>query len=143
MTIFAGGGLVRNHQYIVAATIVLALCGGVSARQVPSSVTLEDPQQSRHVDRFAVTFRQPWRPPSASDVTRVIGSVIDRRLDRVAGVKVQLRNLYTGSVEHSLRTAADGSYVFPVEEPGSCVVEMLSEDGAIVALSNAGSLMRS
>ena len=142
MAIFAGEGLVRNHQYIVATAIVLALCSGASARQVPTSIRLEDPQQSRRIDRFAVTFVQPWRPPSPSSVTRVIGSVIDRRLDRVAGARVQLRNLYSGSVERSARTAADGTYEFPIEEPGTFVVEMLSEDGSIVALSNAGSLLR-
>jgi hypothetical protein len=114
----------------------------VYARQVPTSITLEEPQQSRQIDRFAVTFAQPWRTPGTSGVTRVIGEVIDLRSDRVAGAKVQLRNLYSGTVERSARTAADGSYEFPVEEPGTFVVEMLSENGSIVALSNAGSLLR-
>ena len=125
---------------------MLAFCGGVSARQTqsnrPSSITLEDPQRSRQIERFAVTFIRPLRPPSASDVTRVIGSVVDLRMDPVARVRVQLRNLTSGGVEHATRTAADGTYVFPVDEPGTFVVEMLSEDGSLVALSNAGSLLR-
>jgi hypothetical protein len=136
---------VRNHQYIVATAIVLALCTGVSARQTPSNQPGRirfDSQQSRQIDRFAVTFIQPWRPRESSDVTRVIGSVLDVRTIPVARASVQLRNLNTGHVEQSARTSTDGTYEFPVNEPGTFVVEMLSENGSIVALSNAGSLLR-
>lgn len=72
--------------------------------------------------------------------TRLIGSVIDVRQVPVGNVRVQLRNLNTGSVEQEADANGLGEYEFSLEEPGSYIVEMVMVDGYVVAISNAGSI---
>lgn len=87
-------------------------------------------------------FSEPWRPAGSQGDTRVIGSVIDIRLIPVTRVKVQLRNLDTGTVTESAMTDDNGEYEFDIEVPSSYVVEMVLVDGYIISLSNAGSVAR-
>jgi hypothetical protein len=89
-----------------------------------------------------VRFAQPWRAAGIGGDTKIIGTVIDIRQVPVAHVKVQLRSLVTGVVEKQGESDENGEYNFPVDDPGTYVVEMVMADGYVVALSNAGSLAR-
>jgi hypothetical protein len=87
-------------------------------------------------------FSEQWRPAGSQGDTRVIGTVIDIRQEPVARVKVQLRNLDTGTVTETAVTDDNGEYEFLIEMPSSYVVEMVLVDGYIISLSNAGSVAR-
>ena len=89
-----------------------------------------------------VKFAQPWRPAGISGNTMVVGTVIDIGQVPVAYAKVQLRSLVTGTVEQEGESNELGEYEFAVEVPGTYVVEMVTVDGYVAALSNAGSLAR-
>lgn len=89
-----------------------------------------------------VTFAQPWRPAGVSGNTMVVGTVIDIGQVPVAYAKVQLRSLITGTVEQEGESNELGEYEFAVEVPGTYVVEMVTVEGYVAALSNAGSLAR-
>lgn len=92
--------------------------------------------------RPGVNFAESWRPPNTRSDTRVIGTVIDIRQVPVAYVKVQLRNLVTGSLAMETLANDNGEYEFLVDQPGTYVVEMTMVDGYVLALSNAGALAR-
>jgi hypothetical protein len=89
-----------------------------------------------------VKFAQPWRPAGIAGDTKIIGTVIDIGHVPVAHAKVQLRSLITGTVQQESETNENGEYEFAVDTSGTYVVEMLTIDGYVVALSNAGSLAR-
>lgn len=131
----------RTRKLIASATWLVTLTAtafgeqGVIRRE-------EAPTQGRQVERSSVNFAGPWRPPNSNGLTRVVGTVIDIRQVIVPKVKVQLRNLNTGLVEQHSESNENGQYAFELEESGTYVVEMVMVDGAVVALSNAGSLSR-
>ena len=87
-------------------------------------------------------FAEPWLPAGSQGDTRVIGTVIDIGQIPVARVKVQLRNLDTGTVMETAVTDDNGEYEFDIDVPSSYVVEMVLVDGYIISLSNAGSVAR-
>jgi len=89
-----------------------------------------------------VKFAQPWRPAGITGDTKIVGTVMDISQVPVAYAKVQLRSLITGTVQQEGESNENGEYQFAVDAPGTYVVEMLSVDGYVVALSNAGSLAR-
>lgn len=89
-----------------------------------------------------VKFAQPWRPAGVSGNTMVVGTVIDIGQVPVAYAKVQMRSLITGTVEQEGESNELGEYEFAVEVPGTYVVEMVTVEGYVAALSNAGSLAR-
>jgi hypothetical protein len=89
-----------------------------------------------------VKFAQPWRPSGPGGDTKVMGTVIDIRQVPVARVKIQLRSLITGVVAEEVESNENGEYEFSIDDPGTYVVEMVTADGYVVALSNAGSLAR-
>lgn len=114
---------------LVGFGLIVALCTGVTAQQmIPPEPTLK--------------FVQPWRPVTVTGQTQVVGTVIDIRQMPVANAKVRLRNLNTGQIEQETETNDKGEYVFQLADPGTYVVEMVTIDGTIIALSNAGSLAR-
>lgn len=132
----------RNHQLIGSVGLMLALGVSVAAEQGGIIRREEPPPPSREIERSAVSFAQKWRPDGASSDTRVVGTVIDIRQVPVAAVRIQLRNLDSGEVEQEADSNTNGEYEFAVDESGTYVVEMVMVDGFVVALSNAGSLVR-
>lgn len=114
---------------LVGFGLVVAVGAGVTAQQmVPPESTLR--------------FVEVWRPTTVTGETQIIGVVIDIFQVPVANAKVRLRNLNTGQIEQEAQTNDKGEYVFGSVEPGTYVVEMVLLDGTIIALSNAGSLLR-
>ena len=89
-----------------------------------------------------VRLAERWRPADATGDTRVIGTVIDVRQVPVAYAKVQLRDLVTSVVEQEATADANGAYEFNLVDPSTYVVEMVTVDRHVVALSNAGSVGR-
>jgi hypothetical protein len=132
----------RNRQFIASAAMLLTLTVTAAAQQGAVIRREEAPAQGREVERSAVNFSGPWRPPGSSGATRVVGTVIDIRQIPVPNARVQLRNLDTGNVEQTVDSSDNGDYAFEVEGSGTYIVEMVMVDGYVVALSNAGSLAR-
>ncbi len=89
-----------------------------------------------------VKFAQPWHPAGISGNTMVVGTVIDIAQVPVASAKVRLRSLITGTVEQEGESNELGNFEFAIHVPGTYVVEMVTVDGYVAALSNAGSLAR-
>jgi len=133
---------VRKLQFIVLAALLVALTDSASGQQGAVIRREEPPSQGREIERSAVNFAGPWRPQGAGSATRVVGTVIDIRQAPVPNARVQLRNLNTGNIEQTADSSELGQYEFELDESGTYVVEMVMVDGAIVALSNAGSLAR-
>ena len=114
---------------LVGFGLIVAVGAGVTAQQmVPPESTLK--------------FVQVWRPATVTGQTQIIGMVIDIFQVPVANAKVRLRNLNTGQIEQEAQTNDKGEYVFAIVEPGTYVVEMVLIDGTVIALSNAGALLR-
>lgn len=120
-----------TRKSLIAVAILVAAAAGLNAQGTATLVRTH----------MGVNFAESWRP-IGSAATRVIGQVIDVRQTPVANAKVQLRNLISGLVETQNETDANGEYAFNVDNPGSYVVEMVTLDGYLVALSNAGALAR-
>ena len=118
--------------------VALATLGATSSGLLAQSGTirLAPPSPS------GVKFAQPWRPAGISGNTMVVGTVIDIGQVPVAYAKVQLRSLNTGTVAQEGESNELGEYEFAVEVPGTYVVEMVTIEGYVAALSNAGSLAR-
>ncbi len=133
----------RHQQLIANLGLILALGVSAAAEQGGGIIRREEPPpSSREIEQSAVRFAGSWRPNGMSGDTKVIGTVIDIRQVPVSAVRVQLRNLDTGTVEQEVDSNEQGEYEFAVENSGTYIVEMVMVDGYIVALSNAGSLAR-
>jgi hypothetical protein len=132
----------RVYKFVSLAVLLAAFSATASGQQ--GGVIRRDvgAVQERDIERSAVNFSGPWRPNGATGFTRVMGTVIDIRQVVVPNVKLQLRNLDTGTVEQTLESGENGDYTFDVEDSGTYVVEMILAEGYVVALSNAGSLAR-
>jgi hypothetical protein len=120
-----------THKHLIVLATVVAAVAGLDAQGTATLVR----------QRQGVTFAESWRPIGSGE-TRVIGQVVDITQTPVANARVQLRNLSSGAVQGQDETDANGEYAFPVDNPGSYVVEMIMIDGYVVALSNAGALAR-
>lgn len=126
----------RNQNSLVGFVLISALSVGLAAEQRGTASLVSPPPP-------AVKFTAPWRPlGAAAGDTKVIGTVIDIRQTPVKNATVRLRDLATGSVLATTTTNEQGEYAFVLPEPGTYIVEMIMVDGAVVALSNAGSLAR-
>lgn len=134
----------RRRKLIACAVLLGALTGNASGQQLGAIIRQQTgPVQERDLDRSAVNFSAPYRPNGATGFTRVVGTVIDIRQVPVPGVTLQLRNLDNGTVEYKVKSGEAGDYSFDdIENSGTYVVEMVMDEGYIVALSNAGSLVR-
>lgn len=132
----------RHQRLFANLGLILALSVSVAAEQAGIIRRDDAPQSSREIERSSVRFDSAWRPANVTGATKVIGTVIDVRQVPVADVRVQLRNLDTGSVVEAADSDAMGEYAFEVEESGTYVVEMVTVDGFVAALSNAGTLAR-
>jgi hypothetical protein len=119
-------------RQIIAALCALCLTGGTSLLA----------QQGFIPAPSGVRRAETWRPVSGTGETRIIGTVIDITQTPVAFARVQLRNLATGVVEQETTANANGEYSFTVINPSSYVVEMVTADGQVIALSNAGTVAR-
>lgn len=122
----------RTQQNAIVLAMLVLTIAGLGAQ---GTATLVRQRQSVHFD-------ETWRPANSRDETRIVGRIVDSRKMPVANVKVQLRNLVTGNVELEGETNDNGEYLFIVREPGTYIVEMVLQDGYVLALSNAGSLAR-
>jgi hypothetical protein len=133
----------RHQQLLANLGVLLALGVGAAAAEQGGIIRREEPPApSREIERSAVRFAEPWRPPGSTGATKVIGTVIDIRQVPVTNVQVQLRNLDTGNVEQVADSNEMGEYEFAIDESGTYIVEMVMVDGYVVALSNAGSVSR-
>lgn len=132
----------RKYQRIATVGLMIALGGGVVTGQAGQIRRDEPARSEREIQQSAVNFSESWRPRGAASATRVVGTIIDIQMAPVPKVTVQLRNLDTGNVEHVTESDENGAYAFDVDESGTYVVEMVTLDGSIVGLSNAGSLAR-
>jgi hypothetical protein len=73
---------------------------------------------------------------SAAQGTGKISGTARNSQDQVlANVKVQLRNVDTGQLVATTRTASDGRFEFTGLNPGSYVVEIVDDSGKIIGLS--------
>lgn len=66
----------------------------------------------------------------------VLGSVWNDKNEGVPGALVRLRNLATGRVEASVRADARGQFTFDGLEGGNYVLELVNEQGHILALGH-------
>jgi SdrD B-like domain len=126
---------VRNAGKLIVI-VLFATLGATMAAEQRGEVVLVRPRQS------AVKFSAPWLPSGSTGETRVVGTVIDILRVPVAKARVQLRDLTTGDVRATRDTNERGEYEFILIEPGTYVVEMVTVDNYVIALSNAGSLAR-
>ena len=118
----------------VVSGFVLVAGAGLAAQR--TSVRLVQPPAP------GVRLIEAWRPANTNAGTKIIGTVLDSRQQPVAYAKLRLRNLTTGSVEQEGRSNGSGLFEFVVETSGTYVVEMVMVDGYVVALSNAGAVLR-
>lgn len=133
----------RHQQLIAKLGLILVLgVSGAAAEQGGIIRREEPPAPGRDIEQSSVRLDSSWRPAGMSNTTKVIGTVIDVRQVPVSAARVQLRNLDTGNVEQEVDSNEQGEYQFEVEESGTYIVEMVMVDGYIVALSNAGTLLR-
>ena len=120
------------RRLIITALCALSATGGTSLLA----------QQGFIPAPTGVRRAEPWRPAFGSGDTRIIGTVIDLTQQPVAYARVQLRNLAIGVVEQETTANGNGEYAFTVANSSSYVVEMVTVDGYVVALSNAGTVGR-
>ena len=120
----------------IVSTCVLLAAAGTWTHGQGGTVRFQPP--ATRLLRLA----EPWRPEGRNSETKIIGTVIDIRQVPVAHAKVQLRDLTNGKVQQESVSGELGEYEFHVAEPGTYVVEMVLPNGQLVALSNAGALVR-
>ena len=126
----------RMRKLMIAVVCAALVATGTDLLAQGGAIRFVPPQT------HGVKFAQPWRPSGAGGDTKIIGTVIDIRQVRVAHVKMQLRSLVTGGVEMEVESDENGEFNFDVDAPGTYVVEMVTADGYIVALSNANTIAR-
>jgi hypothetical protein len=122
----------RTQQNLIVCALLVLTVAGLEAQ---GTATLVRQGQG-------VRLAESWRPANAKGDTKIIGQVVDIRQVPVAYAKVQLRNLINGAVQQESSSDGNGEYQFTVDDPGTYVVEVVLVDGYIVALSNAGTLLR-
>jgi hypothetical protein len=120
----------RHKFFIVCSSLIL----------VASATALAE--QGFVAARPGVRFLERYRPATAKSDARIIGTVTDSTQMLVGNARLQLRDLSTGHVAQAGSSNDNGEFEFTVLDPGTYVVEMVSADGFVVALSDAGSLAR-
>jgi len=130
-----------RHQHLLAnLSVILVLGVGAAAANRGGTLRPDEPAPpSLDGEQTSVTYAGALR---TTGTTRVIGTVIDIRQAPVPNAPVQLRNLDTGKVEQEAYSNDLGRYEFAVEGSGTYLVEMVTVEGTVLALSNAGSLLR-
>jgi hypothetical protein len=99
-------------------------------------------QQGFVPPQTGVRFLERYRPANATSDGKVIGTVVDSTQMLVPDAPLRLRNLSTGEITEEGTSNSKGEFEFTVLNPGTYVVELISGDGYVVALSPAGSLAR-
>ena len=120
----------RNRFFIVCSGLIL----------VASATALA--QQGFVPPQSGARFLERYRPATAKGDGRIIGTVVDSTQMLVRNARLQLRNLTTGEIAQEGTSNDNGEFEFTILDPGTYVVEMVSANGFVVALSNAGSLAR-
>jgi hypothetical protein len=67
----------------------------------------------------------------------IVGAAVNAARAPVANARVRLRSLMTGQVVRTTDADAGGRFAFCNDAPGTYIVELLAEDGAVAALSEA------
>lgn len=120
-----------TQRHLIVCALLVLITAGLEAQGTATLVR----------QRQGVRLAEPWRPSTKSD-TKIIGQVVDIRQVPVAYARVQLRNLINGMIQQESASDGAGEYQFTIDDPGTYVVEVVRVDGYIVALSNAGTLLR-
>ena len=120
-----------KHGFSIVCSALVAMAG-----------TTAIAQEAFEPARSGVRFLERYRAESAKGDTKIVGTVIDVQQIPVAKARLQVRNLVNGIIEREGTSDTNGEYSFDLVEPSTYVVEMLSVDGYVVALSNAGPLGR-
>jgi len=120
-----------NHGFLIVCAAVIGVAG-----------TTAIAQQAFRPARSGVTFVERYRPDAVKGETQIVGVVIDIEQTPVGKARVRVRNLVSGTIEGAGTSDANGQYAFALIDPSTYVVEMLSADGDVLALSNAGPVGR-
>jgi hypothetical protein len=120
----------RNRFFTICSSLIL----------VASATSLA--QQGFVPPQPGVRFLERYRPATATRDGRIIGTVTDITQTLVKNARLQLRDLTTGQVAQEGSSNENGEFEFTILDPGTYVVEMVSGDGFVVALSTAGTLAR-
>ena len=121
----------RNRFFIVCSSLILV-----------ASATALAQQQGFVPPQPGVRFLERYRPATAKSDGRITGTVTDNTQMLVKNARLLLRDLSTGQVAQEGTSNENGEFEFTILEPGTYVVEMVSADGYVVALSPAGTLAR-
>jgi hypothetical protein len=114
----------RETLLVVAVVSSLVGVAGLTAAQQPSATPSS-------VARLT-TAPRPGAPfPRASSV---MGFAWSPTSDPLPGAPVQLRNVLTGRVEATAHTSSAGEFLFDHVEGGTYVVELVNENGRVLAL---------
>ena len=119
-----------NRTVVLVGALVVALGAGASAQRGRAMMVPAHPSGLAFVG------------PSNGGTTQVVGIAVDAHRVPVAGARLRLRDLNTGEILAFADANEDGEFVFPDVEPGSYVVEMILGDRSVVAVSNAGTIVR-
>jgi len=77
---------------------------------------------------------------AAQGTGQISGTARNAQDQVLAGVKLQLRNVDTGALVATTRSAANGAFEFKGLNPGNYVVEIVDDDGKIIGLSTSMAL---
>lgn len=70
----------------------------------------------------------------------ILGTVWDAQSQPIADAQVRLRNLTTGKVEATARAGQSGQFTFQNVEGGNYVLELLNDEGRVVAVGQTFSV---
>jgi len=77
---------------------------------------------------------------AAQGTGQISGTARDAQDKVLSNVKVQLRNVDTGALVATTRSAASGAFEFKGLNPGNFVVEIVDDDGKIIGVSTSMAL---
>jgi hypothetical protein len=77
---------------------------------------------------------------SAQGTGQISGTARDAQDKVLSNVKVQLRNVDTGALVATTRSAASGAFEFKGLSPGNYVIEIVDDDGQIIGVSTSMAL---
>ena len=120
----------RNRFFLVCSGLIFV----AGATAIAQQGFVPPPSGARFLERY--------RPATATSDARIIGTVTDTTQMLVQNARLRLRNLSTGQLDQEGTSNANGEFEFTILNPATYVVEMVSADGFVLALSNARSLAR-